>query len=83
MTPQKGNTVPRCHYCGQPDEFPDKPKSELRPYGPGGAMVCAGCGLDGGAREAEAKSAFLVLSDAESTFGPVVITDNATRKETS
>lgn len=70
---------PVCHYCGQPDEFPEKPKSELRPYGPGGSYICAGCGLDDGPREAAAKGAFGALAEAESTFGPILITDNATR----
>ena len=43
-----------CLHCGQPGGEGDR---ELRPYGPGGADVCAGCVFDGKHPEREAEAA--------------------------
>ena len=50
----------RCYYCRQ---LGGNGARELRPYGPGGADVCAGCVLGAGAppeREEQARSRFAV-----------------------
>lgn len=47
LAARKGEAVNRiCHYCKQPGGKGDR---SLRPYGPGGADVCAGCVLGEGA----------------------------------
>ena len=46
----------QCDDCGEIEE--------LRPYGPGGSMVCFDCGMKD---EAEAKRRFLGLLDGEDT----------------
>lgn len=43
----------KCSICGQAGERTGK--RELRPYGVGGALVCAGCVLGDSEREAEAR----------------------------
>lgn len=32
-----------CGTCGKPEDFPNNPESELRPYGPNGSFICYGC----------------------------------------
>lgn len=44
-----------CHYCPKTDD--------LRPYGPGGSMVCFACATTP-ERENETKAAFLTLLEA-------------------
>jgi hypothetical protein len=57
----------RCHYCGC--------TGDLRPYGPGGALVCFPCGTATPKREAETEREFgrlLGIAEAKGT-GAVVI----------
>lgn len=52
------------------------PPADLRPYGPGGAMVCFPCAMATPEREADAKAAFGALlgaSEAVSPVGSVII----------
>lgn len=32
-----------CATCHVEENFPEDPKSELRPYGPGGSLICFRC----------------------------------------
>lgn len=62
-----------CHYCGAGED--------LRPYGPGGAMVCFPCATATPEREAEAKGAFgALLGAAEAVGGGVVTLDSRTNE---
>ena len=56
----------RCHYCTK--------TSDLRPYGPNGAMVCFSCAMGTPKRKAEAKQAFALQLDAA---GPVAVIDGS------
>lgn len=58
----------QCHYCGQPG---GRGARELRPYGPGGAEVCAGCvvGEEGEHEEMARKQFGQKLSAAVSVTG--------------
>ena len=58
-----------CHYCGKGENFPADPKSELRPYGPGGADVCYGCATATPEREQQAKGNFMVQLEANEILG--------------
>ena len=59
MTNPPAEAARACHHCGNPDNFPDDPQSELRPYGPGGEWVCYGCTFnsDHPEREQQAEAA--------------------------
>ena len=70
-----------CGTCGNPDRFPEDPKSELAPYGPGGAPICARCAFGTPEAEAEVKARWMAVADAHDAIGaPIVITDSATRE---
>lgn len=56
----------RCHYCDKTDD--------LRPYGPGGAMVCFGCAMATPEREAETGRNFEVQLEASEAMSPHGIT---------
>jgi hypothetical protein len=51
-----------CFYCGSADK-------ELRPYGPGGSMVCHDCAFATPEREAATKGAFFALLEGASAAG--------------
>lgn len=63
-----GSTTGRaCHVCGRAGGFG---KRELRPYGPGGADVCAGCVFgENGGRPAAAR-----VAEAERQLGARLLT---------
>lgn len=42
-----------CHYCNEPEQITPTGRKELRPYGPGGALVCFDCAYATPARAAE------------------------------
>lgn len=50
-----------CYYCKQPN---GKGPRELRPYGPGGADVCAGCTMGDKKRNAAAQKQYGKQLDA-------------------
>lgn len=54
-----------CHYCGTTEK-------DLRPYGPGGSMVCFPCATATPERDAAAKAAFGALLDAAGALTDVV-----------
>lgn len=35
-----------CDTCKKPENFPEDSKSELRPYGPGGSLICFRCAFE-------------------------------------
>lgn len=51
-----------CHYCDKADG--------LRPYGPGGAMVCFPCATATPERERDAQRAYKALLDAADAVSP-------------
>lgn len=55
----------RCHHCNAP-----APGADLRPYGPGGALVCFPCATASPEREAQTKAAFAALLDANAAVSP-------------
>lgn len=54
----------RCHYCCRTDE-------ELRPYGPGGSMVCFDCATSP-EHEGETKANYNALLDAAAAISDVI-----------
>ena len=70
------NPDERCHYCGGggPDDQRRFGLRELRPYGPGGAMVCYECAHSTPERRAETEGAMGALMDAASAVGGGVAT---------
>jgi hypothetical protein len=65
----------RCGYCGTADtgkrlKRGDDRDTELRPYGPGGAMVCYSCATETPWRERAARAAFDALLDANAAISP-------------
>jgi hypothetical protein len=58
--------VNRCHWCGGGDLV-----QELRPYGPGGALVCHGCVTDPAHPEREAAAAVMFEAEQRAAPGPV------------
>lgn len=52
-----------CHYCGTIEK-------DLRPYGPGGSMVCFPCATATPEREQQAKNAFGALLDGAAAASP-------------
>jgi hypothetical protein len=52
-----------CHYCGQDED--------TRPYGPGGAEICAPCSVATPERVAQTEAAFCVQMDAAVAMSPM------------
>jgi hypothetical protein len=52
-----------CHFCGPTGR-------ELRPYGPGGSLVCFPCATATPERDATSQSAFGALLDATEAISP-------------
>lgn len=59
-----------CCYCGT-EYHREKPDTELRPYGPGGAWLCFGCMTDPEhpEREEQAERVFALQLDAAEVAG--------------
>lgn len=55
-----------CHYCGPTEE-------DLRPYGPGGSLVCFPCATATPEREQETEGRYGALLDATTTLGLAAI----------
>lgn len=69
-----GETI--CNTCKKPENFPEDPKSELRPYGPGGGMICFRCAFETPEAEARTEANFEALVEATNAAGlPFVIGD--------
>jgi len=65
-------TEKRCYYCNRPD---GKGPRELRPYGPGGAYVCAECIMGDLEKDnAAAKQFAEMLDKADGKTGSAVLT---------
>lgn len=64
-----------CATCGTPDTFPDDPKSETAPYGPGGGLICARCAFGTPEQEAATKARWQAVTEAESAMGVAHIVD--------
>lgn len=67
-----------CSSCGGEDTFTGHSggdsKSELRPYGPGGALICFACMKATPEAEAQAGAAFGALLDAGEAMSPTATT---------
>jgi hypothetical protein len=63
-----------CHYCGG-EEDPKWPGTETRPYGPGGADVCADCGLKPENEETTRRGFEAILAGAEAAGGGIAVLD--------
>jgi hypothetical protein len=50
--------------------MPDDPGSELRPYGPGGSLICARCVTASPEADEAAHRAFKALLDANAAISP-------------
>ena len=57
----------KCSYCGKEENFPIDTKSELRPYGKGGSLICIGCVKSDKSVEEIAKDNFLKRLDKSSS----------------
>lgn len=67
-------TAQICETCKKPENFPDEPKSELRPYGPGGSMICFSCAFATPETEKQTENNFLTIVEATNAAGlPYVI----------
>ena len=55
-----------CYYCGTTEK-------ELRPYGPGGAVVCHTCAFATPEREKQTEQAFKTLLGAAESVSPIGI----------
>lgn len=68
--------VRTCSCCGQPEDFPADPGSEIRPYGPGGSDICYRCGTSAEHVDETARNFGTVLDGATAAGGGVaVLTD--------
>lgn len=67
---------PICGTCKKPENFPEDTKSELRPYGPGGEMICFRCAFATPEAEARTEANFETIVEATNAAGlPFVIGD--------
>jgi hypothetical protein len=69
----------RCGTCGGAEDFPADPESELRPYGPGGSLICYGCAFGSPEAEATTKRSMTALFEASAATSPeggIVLTDD-------
>lgn len=65
-----------CGTCGTPENFPEDSKSELRPYGPGGEMICFRCAFATPEAEQRTEQNFTTIVEATHATGlPFVIGD--------
>lgn len=55
---------PVCGTCGKPEDFPADSKSELRPYGPGGEMICFRCAFATPEAEVRTEANFTAIVEA-------------------
>ena len=55
----------KCGTCGKPENFPEDSKSELRPYGSGGAFICYRCAFETPESAEAVKANFYAISNAE------------------
>jgi hypothetical protein len=62
--------VRKCHYCKRPG---GKGPRELRPYGPGGADVCAECAIGVNATPERTRTAEKMFREKLSQKGPLVL----------
>lgn len=63
-----------CTTCKKPENFPEDTKSELRPYGPGGEMICFRCAFATPEAEARTGANFEAIVNATHATGqPFVI----------
>ena len=65
-------------YCETPDD-PEKPETETRPYGPGGAPICHPCATATPERAKAAEAAFIAQVEGAAAVSPqhvVLITDH-------
>lgn len=63
-----------CDTCKKPDNFPKDPKSELRPYGPGGKMICFRCAFATPESEACTEANFEAIVEGTNAAGlPFII----------
>lgn len=58
-----------CETCGTVENFPEQPKTELRPYGPGGGLICFSCAFASPETEQRTKNAFGSILDAHDAAG--------------
>lgn len=56
--------VDKCGTCGQAENFPADPGSELRPYGDGGAFICYRCAFATPENEARTEANFHAIAEA-------------------
>lgn len=67
-----------CKTCGIPENFPKDPKSELRPYGKGGEMICFRCAFSTPEMESQTKANFEIIIEAVEASGlPFVIGESS------
>lgn len=68
----------RCETCDCEDTFTGHPggdsKTELRPYGPGGSLICFRCAHATPQAEKQTERAFGALLDANETLSPTATT---------
>lgn len=60
----------KCGTCDTGENFPADPESELRPYGPGGALICYRCMIATPESEEQAKRAFMAQLEAAAAVSP-------------
>jgi hypothetical protein len=58
-----------CETCGTVENFPAQPKTELRPYGPGGGLICFSCAFATPEAEQRTQNAYVAISDAHDAAG--------------
>lgn len=61
-----------CGTCKRPENFPDEPESELRPYGPGGEMICFTCAFKDEESTERTEHAFGALLEGSFAISNVV-----------
>ena len=54
-----------CGTCKKPENFPEDPNSELRPYGPGGSFICYSCAFRDEDSTKATEEMFLMNMEAE------------------
>lgn len=63
-----------CETCHAVENFPADSKSELRPYGPGGSLICFRCATATPEANAAAGAVFGALLDANEAVSPTATT---------
>lgn len=59
-----------CGQCGRAENFQADSKSELRPYGPGGSLICYRCAFATPEAEARTEAAFGALLEGAAAISP-------------